>query len=145
MWSAGYGGGGNSGQANSCYRRYKQTGIEGYSDLFMKSAEAYYAVDPPLTKVLYPSNYSSLFGMMRHAYELTGERRFLRKAEYYMDLSIEALMDDSSPLPKASNKSDHYEAITGGPGMMNNLLVLWMELNQLIIENKKNEEAKLRS
>jgi hypothetical protein len=129
MWSAGYGGGGNTGQANSCYSRYRQTGIEGYKTLFMKSAEAYYAVDPPDSKVLYPGNYSSLFSMMRKAYELTGEERFLIKAKFYMDRSVEGIMDDSSPLPKASNKSDHYEAITGGPGLMNNLLVLWMDMN----------------
>ena len=47
----------------------------------------------------------------------------------YMDLSVAALLDDQSPLPKASNQSDHYEAITGGPELMENVLRLWMEMN----------------
>lgn len=129
MWSAGYGASGNSNQATSCYTRYKQTGIDGYRVLFMKTVEAYYAEDPPQTKVLYPGNYSSLFNMMRHAYELTGEERYLLKAKMYIDLPMETFLDDESPLPRASNQSDHYEAITGGPGLMQNVLTLWMEMN----------------
>jgi len=133
MWSAGYGASGNSNQANSCYSRYRQTGIEGYKKLFMKTVEAYYVEDPPKTKVLYPGNYSSLFNMMKHAYELTGEERFLTKAKMYMDLSMETFLDDQSPLPKASNHSDHYEAITGGPGLMHNLLRLWEDMNKTVL------------
>ncbi len=44
-------------------------------------------------------------------------------------------MDNTSPLPKAPNKSEHYEAITEADGLMNNTLSLWKELND--IENKK--------
>jgi len=130
MWSAGYGvGSGSTEQANKSYARYKLTGIEGYRILFMKSVNAYYNEDPPPSAVLYPSNYSSIFNMMMNAYELTGEERFLSKAKMYMDLSVETLLDDQSPLPKASNQSEHYEAITGGPELMDNALRLWMEMN----------------
>jgi hypothetical protein len=40
-------------------------------------------------------------------------------------------MDDTSPLPKASNQSEHYEAITGANGFMSNLLGLWLEVNEI--------------
>jgi hypothetical protein len=131
MWSSGYGAGNSIGQANGCLGRYNETGIEKYKELFMITAEEYYKADIPQSKILYPSNYSGVIGMMRKAYHLTGERRFIDKALEYAELSIEAIMDETSPLPKASNKSEHYEAITGANGFMNSLLGLWKDLNEL--------------
>ena len=69
--------------------------------------------------------------MMRKAYKITGEQRFLLKAVEYADRSIKGIMDSNSPLPKASNKSDHYEAITGANGFMGNLFGLWKDLNDI--------------
>jgi hypothetical protein len=139
MWSAGYGAGGNSSQANSCYASYKQTGIEEYKILFLKSAEAYHKQDIPPAKVLYHGNYSSLFGMMKNAYKLTSEERFLIKAKTNIDQGVETFLDDKSPLPKASNQSEHYEAITGSPKLMQNLLSFCMEMNHL----GNNEESEI--
>jgi hypothetical protein len=34
-------------------------------------------------------------------------------------------MDDSSPLPKASSRNDHYEAITRADTLMMAMLRLW--------------------
>ena len=127
MWSSGYGASNHIGSANSCLSRYRQTRIKAYKELFLITAETYYNAEPPETKILYPGNYSGAMGMMRNAYNLTGERRFLNKAFEYAELSIDAIMDDTSPLPKASNQSVHYEAITGANGFMSNLLGLWLE------------------
>ena len=55
---------------------------------------------------------------------------FLDKAIEYAEISINAIMDDTSPLPKTSNQSEHYEAITGANGFISNLLGLWIELNE---------------
>lgn len=134
MWSSGYGGSNSISSANNCLDRYRQTGIEKYKELFMITAEAYYKADPPEAKVLFPKNYSGAIGIMRKAYQLTGEQRFLDKAVDYAERSIKAVMDTSSPLPKASNKSQHYEAITGANGLMSSLLGLWEDLN----EKRKN-------
>lgn len=131
MWSSGYGAGNTIGQANGCLDRYFETGIEKYKELFMLTAEAYYTADIPKAKILYPKNYSSVIGVMRKAYKLTGERRFLEKAVEYAELSVNALMDPNSPLPKASNQNDHYEAITGANGFMSALLGLWKDLNKI--------------
>ena len=131
MWSSGYGGSNHIGSANNCLRRHDQTGIEAYKDLFLLTAETYYNAKPPETKILYPGNYSGAMGMMRNAYKLTGERRFLDKAIEYAEISVMAIMDEISPLPKASNQSEHYEAITGANGFMSNLLGLWIELNEI--------------
>jgi len=134
MWSSGYGASNHIGSANNCLSRYEQTGIEDYKELFLKTAETYYQAIPPERKILYPGNYSGVIGMMRKAYHLTGEYRFLEKALAYAEISIDAVMDDSSPLPKASNQSDHYEAITGANGFMSNLLGLWKDLNKIEVD-----------
>lgn len=131
MWSSGYGASNHISSANSCLGRYKETGIEQYKELFMITAEAYYEADPPEAKVLYPKNFSGAISMMRKAYKITGEQRFLLKAVEYAERSIKGVMDSASPLPKASNKSDHYEAITGANGFMSNLLGLWKDLNDI--------------
>lgn len=131
MWNSGYGGGNHIGSANNCLERYRQTGIEDYKDLFLTCAETYYNAVPPEQNILYPKNYSGAMGMMRNAYKITGERRFLDRAFEYAELSIEAIMDKTSPLPKASNQNEHYEAITGANGLMSNLLGLWEEVNAL--------------
>lgn len=131
MWSSGYGGSNHLGPASSCLSRYQQTGIERYRELFMTAAEAYDHASPPEREILYPGNYSGIISMMRKAYKLTGEDRFLKRAVEYADISIEAVMDETSPLPKASNQSNHYEAITGANGFMSNLLGLWLELNEI--------------
>lgn len=129
MWSSGYGAGNSVGVANNCLERYSQTGIEAYRELFLTAAEAYYSSEIPESKRMYPGNYSGIISMMLKAYRLTGEKRFLDKATDFADISVQAVMDSSSPLPKASNESDHYEAITGANNLMNNLLNLWIELN----------------
>ena len=45
-------------------------------------------------------------------------------AHAYAQLGIDLFMDNTSPLPKASSKLDHYEAITGGADFMLALLRL---------------------
>ncbi len=130
MWGSGYTASASSGTANDCLDRFQKTGIQAYKNLFLISAEAYYQSEIPKAKVLYPRNYSGIIGMMLDAYRITDERRFLDKAIAYADVSIEAVMDQTSPLPKASNTTTHYEAITGADGLMNNLLSIWLELNK---------------
>ena len=131
MWSAGYSASRNTSAANNCYSRYLQTGVKEYLDLFMKSAEAYNLSNPPPSKTIYPNNYSGAISMMRRAYKETGDKKYMDRAKELIDLSLEVLMDETSPLPRASNKSDHYEAITGADGLMNNVLSLWLYLNDM--------------
>lgn len=78
--------------------------------------------------------------MMRRTYNETGDKKYMDRAKELIDLSLEVLMDNTSPLPKASNKSDHYEAITGADGLMNNVLSLWMYLNDMKEENSNRQE-----
>ncbi|MEQ9288028.1 MAG: hypothetical protein RIG77_14010 [Cyclobacteriaceae bacterium] len=131
MWSNGYGAGNHIGAGNNCLERYRQTGIEKFKELFLATAEAYYDANPPVQDILYPDNYSGAIGMLRNAYKLTGDKRFLDRAIEYTEISIKEIMDETSPLPKASNKSDHYEAITGANGFMGSLLGLWLDVNNV--------------
>lgn len=132
MWTSGYSASVSVNSANNCYGRYQQTGMKGYLDLFMKSGEAYYQSEPPDTreKDLYPSNFGGVISMMRNMYKETGDGKYMVRARELLDVSLEVIMDDSSPLPKASRNSDHYEAITGADEFMSNVLAMWEFLNK---------------
>jgi len=39
-------------------------------------------------------------------------------------LGFNFFLDEESPLPKVTNQHNHYETITGGPGFMNELLII---------------------
>ncbi len=68
--------------------------------------------------------------LMLVAHELTGEARYLTRAEYFATMAIGMFLDDASPLPKASTKNDHYEAITRADTLMMALLKLWQVRNK---------------
>ena len=67
---------------------------------------------------------------MLNAYELTGEKQYLERADYYAQRALQLFFDHSSPLPKATSKHDHYEAVTGGDTLMMALLKLWAMQNR---------------
>ena len=75
----------------------------------------------------------SIFHMLA-AYEVTGQRYYLDRADYFAQQAVKIFLDDSSPLPRASSAHDHYETITGGDDLMAALLKLWAAENQ---PNKK--------
>ncbi len=68
--------------------------------------------------------------MMRNMHKETGDEKYMVRARELVDISLEVIMDDSSPLPKASRNSDHYEVITGADEFMGNVLAMWEFLNK---------------
>ena len=71
------------------------------------------------------------------AYELSGQKYYLDRAEYFAEKAVEIFIDDTSPLPKASTVDNQYETITGGDDLMLALLELSLA--------KKKPGKKLRS
>jgi hypothetical protein len=131
-WSSGYSASRDSSSANKCYDRYLQTGIKEYLDLFILSAQGYYQSPLPETaeQDIYPSNYSGVISMMGKMYQETGDMRYMERARELLEISLDLLMDETSPLPKASRMSEHYEVITGADSLMNNALEMWLFLNE---------------
>lgn len=67
---------------------------------------------------------------MLASHELSGEQQFLDRAGYFADNALEVFMNETSPLPKASSRHDHYEAITGGDDLMTALFKFWAAKNK---------------
>ncbi len=132
-WAAGYGATSNAAEANMCYRRYVQLKDEHpavarqYGLLVKAVADRYLAADPKVDELLRPDAIAPALELMLHMYELTRERKYLDRAGDFADIGIEQFIDETSPLPRASNRHEHYEAITGGPRLM----LLLLRLHQL--------------
>jgi hypothetical protein len=127
-WGSGYGYGPHTRVANICYMRYQELNsaypemADNYKNLMLAAAEQYLMSSPDTTQLLKPDVFASAIELMLNSFELTGDKRFLERAMYFGEFGIRLFLDDQSPLPKATNRHDHYESMTGGPKFMNALL-----------------------
>lgn len=120
----------HAGTANICYFRYKQVKLAEYARLILDAANLYRRSEPEIKSALHPRTLGHVIYLMLSAYELTGDKRYLERADYYARRSLELFFDDSSALPKATSKHDHYEAVTGADTLMMALLELWATKNR---------------
>ncbi len=58
---------------------------------------------------------------------MTGEEKYLERANYFGQIGVDLFLNDGLPLPRATNQHSHYEAITGGPDFMYTLLHLYQQ------------------
>jgi len=121
---------GHAGTANVCYYRYGQVKLGEYRKLVLGAAGLYLDGEPEIKSALHPGTLGSVIYLMLGAYELTGEKRYLERADHFAQRAVELFFDDSSALPKATSKHDHYEAVTGGDTLMMSLLKLWATKNR---------------
>jgi hypothetical protein len=121
---------GHAGSANLCLVRYNQVKLEGYKKLALDTAGFYLTSEPPIEFALHPSSLGQIIYLMLGAHELTGERRYLKRADYYAERAVELFFDESSPLPKATSKHEHYEAVTRADTLMMAMLRLWATKNR---------------
>lgn len=129
-WATGYGRANYAMYANLCNARYEQLATAQpdlaaqYKALVLATADWY--PDPNVSAgITYrPDAFAAVIDMMLDAYEITKDRKYLERAQKVADAGIGLFLDDGLPLPKATNKDPHYEAITGGPDFMLALLRL---------------------
>ena len=114
--------------ANLCFARYKQIETShqnlaiNYRALILATAEQYLTAIPPIDTLLKPDGLAQVIELMLHGYDMTGEKKYFNRADFFGQISIKQFLDDGLPLPKTTNRSQHYEAITGGPHLMYALL-----------------------
>ena len=112
-----------------CYSRYRQTKRESCRRLVLDTAMKYLTSDPPKQSKdveLFPGAVADAISAELTAFRLTGDRGFLDRAHTFAEFALEVFFDGGkTPLPYASNRRKHYEAITGGPGLVMALLDLW--------------------
>lgn len=133
-WSTGYGYENHAGIANACYARFQQIKkdheelAEKYKSLILVAADLYLKSEPDRGQVLNPGAFASTMELLLNAHELSGQSKYLDRADHFGRLGVELFLGDGLPLPKATNKHSHYEAITGGPEFMRMLLELHKRL-----------------
>lgn len=129
-WSTGYGQGTHAGPANLCVARWRQLEAaypalaSGYRQLALAAADQYLTATPPADALLKPAAFAEAIELLLSAHERTGDAKYLERADTFGRLGVTLFLDDGLPLPKASNRHAHYEAITGGPAFMRALLRL---------------------
>ncbi len=129
-WTSNYGQGIHAGRARRCFNRFEQIEkshpvlAEKYKQLILSAAKVYLTATPDTNALVKPETIASVITLMINSHSLTGEKRYLERADYFGQLGIKLFLDDGLPLPKATNQHDHYETITGGPQFMHALLKL---------------------
>lgn len=128
-WVTGYGMSTDAQVANLCLLRLRQLpegkARESYRDLILRAAGRYLDSSPDLGKTIYPGPLGDAIFHMLAAHELSGDAKYLARAEFFAELGIRVFLTDGSPLPRASSQHEHYEAITRGDTFMMALLRLW--------------------
>lgn len=129
-WSSGYGYGTHAGTARYCFARYTALLPEdphvaaAYQRLLLQAADSYLTSLPDTSALLKPAEFAAVVSLMLQAHELSGEQTYLERAVFYARMGMGIFLVDGNPLPRASNRHDHYESITGGPAFMRQLLEL---------------------
>ncbi|HUW20835.1 MAG TPA: hypothetical protein VMW16_16165 [Sedimentisphaerales bacterium] len=113
-----------------CYLRYCQVGLEGYKKLILDSAARYLVSEPDAEAMIFPGKVGNAIFLMVVAHELSGDAKYLKRADYFADKATEMFFDADSPLPKATSIHQHYEAVTRCDTLMMSLLRLWEAHNQ---------------
>ncbi|MFN2351448.1 MAG: hypothetical protein ABR497_05835 [Kiritimatiellia bacterium] len=95
-------------------------------DAYFLRGQAYYH-----TALLKPGALAGVIEHLLNAYSMTSDRKYLDRADHFGTLGMALFLGDGLPLPKATNRHAHYEAITGGPDFMEALLRLHEVLNAI--------------
>lgn len=137
IWDFHYGTATEAQVALICCERWKQLSPgqirNGYERLISACARRYLKNDPPAKAIRKPGIIGDVVLLMTAAYELSGDKKFLDRADKFADIGIKTFLD-LSPLPRVAAGFEHYEAITRSDTMMMGLLRLWQIYNKPDIE-----------
>jgi hypothetical protein len=73
--------------------------------------------------------------LLTNAHDLTSDEVYLDRAHHFARMALDMFFDESSPLPKASSKHRHYEAITRADNLMMEILRLYLMSNEIEIQS----------
>ncbi len=128
-WATGYGEATDAQLALLCLMRYRQVKLQKYEELALAAGERYLKSEPNTSIALYPGSMGDAVALMLALHRLTGDAKYLDRAEHFGKRAVEIFFD-GSPLPRASSEHDHYEAITRADLLAMELLDLWAIRNR---------------
>ncbi|MBE7540349.1 MAG: hypothetical protein HS122_18295 [Opitutaceae bacterium] len=142
VWATGYGVHTTANFALACEIRYNQTRIDGYRKLVIAAADLYLQGEPDLgdsmdesshetRPTLYPGAMGDVIAVELAGHRLTGDQKYLARANHYARMAVRIFLPDDSPLPRVSSRADYYEALSRGDYLMAQLLNLWAAQNHL--------------
>jgi len=115
--------------------RFNQTGGMEYRQLVLSAADRYLDTEPVTDFPVYPGSLGDVIHLLMNAYEITSDEIYLDRAHHFAQMALDMFFDEFSPLPKASSKHWHYEAITRADNLMMELLRLYLLSNNIKIQS----------
>jgi hypothetical protein len=112
LWDARYGGYTTAQIGLLCVSRYENTGRVAYRELIHAAADAYLEALPAADADAWPGTFGQAISLELAAWRSTAKPAYLERARELATRAVEGFFG-SSPLPRASLKSAHYETITG--------------------------------
>lgn len=156
LWTNAYGAGPRVGQVNVWMLRYRQANDDVYRQAILREAELFRTQEVNLSQPVWPGTVGAAIWLMLNAYELSGEKKYVEAADHFARAGVEMFFEvmpgpvtsssasageeaalllgdrvlSGSPVPRASQVHDHYEAVTNGDTLMMALLRLWLVENR---------------
>ena len=137
LWKTGYSASTQASTAMFYLARYEQVGKSAYRDALVAIADKYAGALPEEDLDAWPMAFAHAISAQAAAYRWTGRKAYLDEAERLARLAVELFWQDN-PLPRASLKTGHYEAITGADSLALALLDVHAMLNRLSIKIPSN-------
>ena len=113
-----------------CVSRYDNSGKVPYRDLILAAANVYLNSLPGDGEDVWPMTFGHAISLELAAWRHSAEARYMERARKVGEIAV-AKFFGTNALPRASLKSEHYEAITGGDTLA--LALLELHLNILHI------------
>jgi hypothetical protein len=124
---------GEADSANVLFLRYQQVKDPRHKDAILQIAERFMRRHPTAEICFAPQTLGSTIFHLLNAHKLSGDARYLERAEMLAKTAYGYFLGDGRALPKATVSHPHYEANTGADGLMMAFLELW---------HRKSTEAK---
>jgi hypothetical protein len=127
LWIAPNGGPTTAQVAMMCVSRYENTGNVAYRDLVHAAADLYLESMPPADADVWAMTLGQVISLQVAAWRSTAKPAYLSRAGELADFALRHFFDQG-PLPRASLKSNHYEAITGADTLALGLVELHLHI-----------------
>jgi hypothetical protein len=117
--------------------RHAQNQDPGFRKLILACADNYLVSEPdfrPDESGRPPDVEAGVIGnvtlLLNHAYQLTRDRKYLKRSEWFCDWAVRNFWPDASPLPRASVREDVYSAPSRSDTLVLGLLQTWVLRHQ---------------